>query len=228
MCPAPGQSVTEEIELQVPEDVVEGSARASVTVLGDLMGSAMDNLDGLLRLPTGCGEQNMVKFTPNIVVLSYLEKTHQLSPKIRSKAVGFLQTGYQRQLTYKHHDGSFSAFGTSDPEGNTWLTAFVLRSFLHARPYIFIDKAVLREAATFLTANRLPTGCFASIGQLFNSALKGGVDDTVSLSAYVTTSLLELQRLRPTMASQVYEESQNRRRRRDLISDLGWCRLYVL
>ncbi|XP_032869077.1 alpha-2-macroglobulin-like [Amblyraja radiata] len=218
LCPA-GQSVTEEIELQVPEDVVEGSARASVTVLGDLMGSAMENLDSLLRLPTGCGEQNMVKFTPNIVVLSYLEKTHQLSPKIRSKAVGFLQAGYQRQLSYKHQDGSFSAFGTSDPEGNTWLTAFVLRSFLHARPYIFIDETVLREAATFLTAHRLPTGCFASVGQLFNSALKGGVDDTVSLSAYVTTSLLELQRLTPTMASQVYEESQNRRRRRDLISD---------
>ncbi|XP_055487408.1 LOW QUALITY PROTEIN: murinoglobulin-2-like [Leucoraja erinacea] len=223
LCPA-GRSVTEEIVLQVREDVVEGSERASITVLGDLMGSAMDNLDGLLRLPTGCGEQNMVKFTPNIVVLSYLEKTHQLSPKIRSKAVGFLQTGYQRQLTYKHLDGSFSAFGSSDPEGNTWLTAFVLRSFLHSLPPIpSLPKAVLREPVppSPPLPRPPPSGCFARHrAALQLLPLKGGVDDTVSLSAYVTTSLLELQRLRPTLASQVYEKSQNRRRRRDLISDL--------
>lgn len=28
--------------------------------------------------------------------------------------------GYQRELTYKHNDGSYSAFGQSDESGNTW------------------------------------------------------------------------------------------------------------
>lgn len=28
--------------------------------------------------------------------------------------------GYQRQLLYKHDDGSYSAFGKRDEEGNTW------------------------------------------------------------------------------------------------------------
>lgn len=28
--------------------------------------------------------------------------------------------GYQRQLLYKHHDGSYSAFGSRDKEGNIW------------------------------------------------------------------------------------------------------------
>lgn len=28
--------------------------------------------------------------------------------------------GYQRQLLYKHDDGSYSAFGKSDTQGNTW------------------------------------------------------------------------------------------------------------
>ncbi|XP_051865298.1 murinoglobulin-2-like isoform X2 [Pristis pectinata] len=209
LCPA-GKTITEQIHLQVPANVVEGSARAYVTVLGDLMGSAMENLDGLLRLPTGCGEQNMVKFAPNIYVLSYLEKTHQLTPEIKSKAIGFLKTGYQRQLTYKHHDGSFSAFGNSDAEGNTWLTAFVLKSFLHAQPYIFIDDSVLRAAAGFFLKYRLESGCFASLGKLFNNAMKGGVDDHISLSAYVTTALLNLLKLRPNMASEVYEKTRER------------------
>ncbi|XP_062896280.1 alpha-2-macroglobulin-like isoform X3 [Mobula hypostoma] len=207
LCPA-GKEITEKIHLQVPEDVVEGSARAYVTVLGDLMGSAMENLDHLLKLPTGCGEQNMVKFAPNIYVLSYLQKTHQLKPQIKDKALGFLRIGYQRQLNYKHVDGSFSAFGSQDQEGNTWLTAFVLKSFLHAQPYIFIDDSVLQQAASFFLKYRLESGCFGNVGKLLHSSMKGGVDDSISLSAYVTTALLELQRLSPSMADTVYKKAQ--------------------
>ncbi|XP_067882381.1 alpha-2-macroglobulin-like protein 1 [Heterodontus francisci] len=119
LCPA-GKMITEKIHLQVPGDVVEGSSRAYITVLGDILGSAMENLDSLLRLPTGCGEQNMVKFAPNVYVLRYLTKTHQITGGIQNKVLGFLRTGYQNQLTFKHEDGSYSAFGTRDPEGNTW------------------------------------------------------------------------------------------------------------
>ena len=60
---------------------------------GDVMGSALSDLDKLLALPTGCGEQNMLKFAPNIYVLEYLIQTNQLTDKIKEKAVGFLQTG---------------------------------------------------------------------------------------------------------------------------------------
>ncbi|XP_078394181.1 alpha-2-macroglobulin-like protein 1, partial [Cetorhinus maximus] len=118
ICPK-GKSVTEQIPLRLPEDVVEGSSRAYITVLGDILGSAMENLDGLLSLPTGCGEQNMVKFAPNIYVQRYLNKTNQLTRQIQERAIGYLRTGYQNQLRYKHSDGSFSAFGARDPEGNT-------------------------------------------------------------------------------------------------------------
>eukprot|EP00959_Pyramimonas_sp_CCMP1952_P469394 9494860-Pyramimonas_sp.AAC.1 len=46
-----------------------------------------------------------------------------------SAAVGGTQMGYQRELNYRHSDGSFSAFGESDGDGSTWLTAFVLKVF---------------------------------------------------------------------------------------------------
>ncbi|XP_067835424.1 alpha-2-macroglobulin-like [Heptranchias perlo] len=205
LCPA-GKTITEKIHLQVPENVVEGSSRADITVLGDIMGSAMENLDGLLRLPTGCGEQNMVKFAPNIYVQRYLNQTNQLTEEIQAKAISFLQTGYQRQLTFKHNDGSFSAFGESDPEGNTWLTAFVLKSFLQARTFIFIDDSVLRQSTRFFLKYRLESGCFASVGHLWNNAMQGGVDDHISLSAYVTSTLLELNKTDRLMAEEVYRE----------------------
>lgn len=154
------------------------------------MGTAMQNLDRLLAMPNGCGEQNMVNFAPNIFVLQYLEKTNQLTDEIKSKATGFMEKGYQRQLKYKHGDGSYSAFGNIE-DGNTWLTAFVVKSFSKAKKYIYIDEIQLSNSFSWLTENRYYTGCFRNVGKLFHSALKGGVEDDVSLSAYVTIALLE-------------------------------------
>ena len=60
---------------------------------GDVMGPALGGLDQLLRLPTGCGEQNMLLFAPNIYVLDYLTNTDQLTSSVRARAIDFLHTG---------------------------------------------------------------------------------------------------------------------------------------
>ncbi|XP_074973017.1 alpha-2-macroglobulin-like protein 1 isoform X1 [Phalacrocorax aristotelis] len=186
------QEVTEEISLEVPANILEGSQRAHITVMGDIMGNALQNLDHLLAMPYGCGEQNMVRFAPNIYIQQYLEKTGQLHSDIRAKAQSFLQSGYQRELLYKHDDGSYSAFGKSDSSGNTWLTAFVLKSFGQARAYVSIEERHIMDALHWLQKQQQETGCFRSVGKLFNNALQGGVSDEVSLSAYVTAAMLEL------------------------------------
>ncbi|XP_036379386.1 alpha-2-macroglobulin-like [Megalops cyprinoides] len=193
LCPKDG-AVEKVISLELPEVFVEGSAKAFLSVLGDLMGRAMRNLDGLLAMPYGCGEQNMLRFAPNIFILRYLESTGQLTPEIRAKAVTFLESGYQRELNYKHRDGSYSAFGQSDPSGNTWLTAFVMKSFGGARPYIFIDPKHIASAKTWLSLQQQEDGCIRSVGKLFHNEMKGGVSDEVMLTAYVTAALLELDR----------------------------------
>uniref|UniRef100_A0A8C3I065 Uncharacterized protein n=1 Tax=Chrysemys picta bellii TaxID=8478 RepID=A0A8C3I065_CHRPI len=157
----------------------------------DILGTAMQNLQQLLQMPFGCGEQNMVLFAPNIYVLDYLNKTGQLSEETKSKAISYLVSGYQKQLSYKHPDGSYSIFGTRDKEGNTWLTAFVYKSFAQAKRYIFIDDHVQSQTLIWLSSKQKSSGCFQSVGKLFNNALKGGVDDELSLTAYITTALLE-------------------------------------
>lgn len=189
-----GAKVSEPLSLKLPPNVVEESARASFSVLGDILGSAMRNTQNLLQMPYGCGEQNMALFAPNIYVLDYLNETQQLTAELKSKAILYLNTGYQRQLLYKHFDGSYSTFGDhhSNSEGNTWLTAFVLKSFAQARGYIFIDEAHITEALTWLAQKQKSNGCFRSSGSLLNNAIKGGVDDEVTLSAYITIALLEM------------------------------------
>uniref|UniRef100_A0A5F9C1C5 A2ML1 protein n=1 Tax=Oryctolagus cuniculus TaxID=9986 RepID=A0A5F9C1C5_RABIT len=186
--------VTEKVSLKVPSNVVEGSARATCSVLGDILGSAMQNLENLLQIPYGCGEQNMVLFVPNIYVLNYLNETRQLTEKIKSKAISHLISGYQRQLNYKHSDGSYSTFGDQNgrSQGNTWLTAFVLKSFAQAQSHIFVEKLHIMNALAWLSRKQKENGCFQRSGSLLNNAIKGGVDDEVTLSAYITIALLEI------------------------------------
>uniref|UniRef100_A0A3B3H320 Alpha-macroglobulin receptor-binding domain-containing protein n=1 Tax=Oryzias latipes TaxID=8090 RepID=A0A3B3H320_ORYLA len=166
--------------------------RASVSVVGDLMGRAMKNLDKLLAMPYGCGEQNMLLFAPNIFILDYLKSTGQLKESTRKMAVGYLESGYQRELNYKRDDGSYSAFGMSDPSGNTWLTTFVMKSFNAAKQYIFVDQTYIEDARTWLSGLQKPDGCIQSVGKLFHNGMKGGVSDDVSLTAYVAAAMLEL------------------------------------
>uniref|UniRef100_A0A8B9YXD6 Alpha-2-macroglobulin n=1 Tax=Buteo japonicus TaxID=224669 RepID=A0A8B9YXD6_9AVES len=188
-----GVPAEQKFSLLLPSNVVQDSGRAYFSVLGDIMGTAMQNLHQLLQMPFGCGEQNMVLFAPNIYVLDYLNKTEQLSEEVKSKAIGYLVSGYQRQLNYKHPDGSYSTFGPRYGQlGNTWLTAFVLKSFAQARPHIFIDERHIQDALVWLSYKQKENGCFRSSGTLLNNAMKGGVDNEVSLTAYITIALLEI------------------------------------
>ncbi len=57
------------------------------------MGPALTNLDGLLEMPYGCGEQNMAKFAPNIYIMDYLTNTNQITKKIQDNAKHYMNTG---------------------------------------------------------------------------------------------------------------------------------------
>ncbi|KFQ45627.1 Ovostatin, partial [Nestor notabilis] len=186
-----GVTISEPVSLSLPRNLVQGSARAYFSVIGDILGTALRNMENLLHMPYGCGEQNMALFTPNIYALDYLNKTGQLTEEIRLKGTGYLSAGYQKQLSYKHLDGSYSSFGSRDTEGSVWLTAFVYKSFEQAKRYIYIDDNVQSQALIWLASKQKPDGCFENAGSHFNNALKGGEEDEYSLTAYIVAALLE-------------------------------------
>lgn len=186
--------------LDLPDDFVADSVRAYVSLVGDLLGPALDNLDNLVRLPFGCGEQNLILFAPNIHAIAYLDATRRssASPELRRKAIRNMEKGYQRELTYRHPDGSYSAFGphSSESGGSMWLTAFVVKSFAQARNYIHIDERDLKLSVKWIVKKQLENGCFPLIGRVFHKDMKGGLQDEnqsfpAALTAYVLVSLLE-------------------------------------
>lgn len=186
-------SLTRTLDLSVPKNTVRGSATATVSIMGDILGSSLNNLDKLLRMPYGCGEQNMINFAPNIYVMKYLKTVNQLTDQMERKAKNFMISGYQREQTYRHRDGSYSAFGERDLSGSMWLTAFVAKSFAQARAFIpeYIDDELLEESLEWMSRQTNIDKSFRKVGKVHSSVLKGGQTGAISLTAYVLVALAE-------------------------------------
>ncbi|XP_038615674.1 ovostatin homolog 2-like [Tachyglossus aculeatus] len=183
--------ISEQVSLRLPGTFVNGSARADFTVLGDCLGQAMQNLENLLQMPYGCGEQNIALLASDVAVLKYLIATDQLTEELRSKAISFLASGYQKQLSYKLFDGSYSTFGRRDMKGDTRLTAIVFKTFGKMKDYTYIDETVQSQTMIWLSRQQKENGCFMNQGKPFNNALEGGDTDEVSLTALVVGALLQ-------------------------------------
>ncbi|XP_017097835.2 thioester-containing protein 1 allele S1 isoform X2 [Drosophila bipectinata] len=178
---------SQSLEAEIPQEAVPQSEFIEFSVVGDLLGPTLQNLDNLVRMPYGCGEQNMVNFVPNILVLKYLEVTGRKMPAVETKAKKFLEIGYQRELTYKHDDGSYSAFGKSDRAGSTWLTAYVMRSFHQAGKYTDVDPKVVIAGLDFLVSKQKENGEFPELGKLFDNANQ----NALALTSFVLLAFFE-------------------------------------
>ncbi|KAM6162664.1 LOW QUALITY PROTEIN: alpha-2-macroglobulin-like protein 1 [Erethizon dorsatum] len=123
LCPK-GKVASESVSLELPVEVVSDSTKASITALGDLKGTTLQNLDRLVQMLSGYREQNMVIFAP-------VNRMQPLKWPASLKGLGmFFEviteisnhicfSGYQKVLTHKHSHGSSSTFGERDGAGNT-------------------------------------------------------------------------------------------------------------
>jgi len=60
------------------------------------MGPSISGITSLLRMPYGCGEQNMITFVPNIFAIKYLQAIDSLTPLDLSKAEEYMIAGELR------------------------------------------------------------------------------------------------------------------------------------
>lgn len=200
---------TRHFQFTLPDHIIKDSFHSYISYSDEVLGPALVNLDSLIRLPTGCGEQNMVLVAPNVYILDYLKSTPNIGindnkEKYIESAKSHIISGYYQQMKYRRDDGSFSAFGKSDKEGSTWLTAFVLRVFAKAyrlQPNLSIDwNNLFNGAINYLIMHQNnESGCFEEYGKVLYSPLQGisGTDETqwrsILLTSYVSSALLEIQ-----------------------------------
>lgn len=181
-------------ELELPEDIVPDSQHVEFGLVGDLLGPVIKNLERLLYLPNGCGEQTMSKLVPNYLVYDYLKSIKKLTPELEHRIKRNLEQGYQHMFNYRHDDGSYSSFGPGkwrqeDPErnGSTWLTAYVLRTFNQISDLIEVNEKQLAEGYEFLLTRQAENGSFIEAGEYFY----GSTRSSLTLTANAVLALLE-------------------------------------
>ena len=81
--------IFEPFHQQEPRNILYGY----ISISGDIMGPTIQNLKSLLRLPTGCGEQTMTSFAPDVFVYNYLKSSNQLTKEIADTAIDYMQRG---------------------------------------------------------------------------------------------------------------------------------------
>nr|AIN40971.1 C3 complement component [Ginglymostoma cirratum] len=198
-----GKQQTIDIDIKVPGDVVPDTEPLSfISVQGDILAQTIENsIDGaklkhLIRVPTGCGEQNMASITPGVIVTNFLDKTRQwerVGMDKRETSVKNIQTGYAQQLAYRQPSGAYAAFLNREP--STWLTAYVVKVFAMSFNLIVIDPNVLCGAAQWLTLNKQkPDGSFKEDAPVIHGEMIGGVkgsESDASLTAFVLIASVE-------------------------------------
>ncbi|CAG9766184.1 unnamed protein product [Ceutorhynchus assimilis] len=178
--------------IYIPRDIVSRTEKVSLAINADLLGETIENLHQLLTIPSGCGEQIIASMAPNLYILRYLNVTGGLTASTKQRIMRNLKIGYQRILNYAHSDGSFSAFGYYDPSGSMFLTTFVVRVLLAAKPYIYVDQRVIDKAVNWIFYHQLENGCFDTMHHVFQDM--GGTNmenSTAGLTAYVIFNLFD-------------------------------------
>jgi CD109 antigen len=176
----------------IPADIIPDSVKIELSAIGDILGPTISNLDSLVSVPCGCGEQTLILMVPSILVYDYLKSVDKMTEKMETKIKNCISIGYQNELTFQHQDGSFSAFGNSDPKGSVWLTAFAIKSFMMAKQLKFdLDQNVIDRALVWLCDNQAPNGSFPEVGNVIHKDMQGDAGEGLALTVYTTIALIQ-------------------------------------
>ena len=172
-----------------PSSAYMDTTSVSATVAGDVFGKALTNLDKLIKMPSGCGEQTMLGLAPDIAIYDYLSASEKLTGALQGTLQNYIRAGFQNEMRYQRRDGSFSAFGDNDQSGSTWLTAYVVQYFYFAKNIISVDPRIILRGADFITLNQNEDGSFKEPGRVIHSDMQGGSGAGIGLTAYCTIVL---------------------------------------
>lgn len=189
-----GRSKSTDMFCEIPVGVDPDTVSTEITFVGDLLGDALKNIDILIGLPSGCGEQNLARFAIAVSIHHYLTVSNQLStlsPSALAKIERHKTESYQKHMSIRRNDGSYIYFYSSNRVGSTWLTAFTVRIFRLARSFITIDQMLIDTAFEFILSKQKPDGSFSEHAVFYNYANHGGLRGNVAIAAYISILLSE-------------------------------------
>ena len=174
--------------VKIPVDAVPGSGQAIVKVYPSRFSQLVEGLDGIFQRPHGCFEQTSSTTYPSVLALSYMDATEQDAPAVKTKALRYIQEGYQRLLTFEVTGGGFDWFGS--PPADTVLTAYGLMEFRDMDRVYPVDRALIERTAEWLLSQRRSDGSWSAargkqIGKHMNKEAR------LATTAYIAWAALD-------------------------------------
>jgi len=145
---------------------VFGSPKASVTVIGDVVGTPaklnpiIDFTNLGIKYTAKSGELRMFNFAYHLYTLIYLRLTNQLENPdkqlLSKQLLEALSRDYVHQMAF-YHNNSFSMF---ERESSVWLTAYCARVYFDAQyddwhNFIYIDPDIIHNSILFVLNHQI-------------------------------------------------------------------------
>ncbi|NWW47979.1 CO4 protein, partial [Pedionomus torquatus] len=188
------------LELNRPSDMVPGSdSHVFVSLKGSIMDEPVENclslpgVEKLIKVPTGCAEQTMVKMAPAVYAIEYLDASQQwinFNPEKKGEAISMIEKGYTRVLQFQKEDGSYGAFKTTP--SSVWLTAFIVKVLTRCKEYINIQDSHIRNSVSYLINQQQADNSFHDHHPVLDRTMQGGIrsaEEDLALTAFVTIAL---------------------------------------
>ena len=172
--------------ITIPDTAIDGSGQLMLKAYPPRFSEVVAGLDGIFQRPHGCFEQNSSTTYPSVLALSYLKSTKQSMPEIETKALRYIQEGYQRLLTFEVPGGGFDWYGRAP--ANKTLTAYGLMEFRDIDQVYPVDRDLIKRTADWLLSQRLRDGSWEPDNR-FNIGYNG--DQKLATTAYIAWSIFD-------------------------------------
>ncbi|MEW5820334.1 MAG: MG2 domain-containing protein [Cyanobacteriota bacterium] len=174
--------------VSIPENAIDDANRILVKVYPGYLSQVVEGLDKIFRMPSGCFEQTSSSTYPNVLVLDYMKRTKQISPEIQMKAESYINSGYQRLLTFEVAGGGFDWFG--NPPANKVLTAYGLMEFYDMSAVHDVDENLISRTQNWLVSKQESDGSWKpDEGGIAEGAINQYKGNTLRTTAYIGWAL---------------------------------------
>jgi uncharacterized protein YfaS (alpha-2-macroglobulin family) len=183
----------------IPEGAIDDASKIFVKIYPGVLSQVVEGLDKMLRMPFGCFEQTSSVTYPNILVMDYMKTTGKITPELQMKAEGFINSGYQRLVSYEVPGGGFEWFGKAP--AHRILTAYGLMEFYDMSKVYEVDPAIITRTQQWLARCQEKDGSYRpSQGGIREGAINKFTDDVLRNTAYITWALASTEYEGPEVA----------------------------
>jgi uncharacterized protein YfaS (alpha-2-macroglobulin family) len=172
----------------IPKEAIDDASKILVKVYPGIFSQIVEGLDSILRMPSGCFEQTSSTTYPNVLVLDYMKQVNQITPEIQMKAESYINTGYQRLLSYEVKGGGFEWFG-NEP-AHKILTAYGLMEFYDMAQVHEVDPNVIARTQQWLISQQESNGSWKPTQQYLDEVAGKFTNDVMRNTAYITWALV--------------------------------------